>query len=364
MKPAFSFPMVLVVASVCIMQGCEPTAHVANVAAPKVKVTQLVSGQNNSSLYFPAVAHAAERAHLSFRVEGEINSIKVKDGDQVTQGQVIATLDPTDLALSVDNARARYSVVNSQFQRSKPLVEKGLLAKSQFDEIAAQRQIALAELDLAKLRLSFTQLKAPIDGVITRVSAETFENIQVGQQVVNIHSVDRVEVKIQLPDMLYLNQPSQERLNQISTTVRLPNGTEHQARVQEFTTEPDPATGAFTVTLTLPMPKDELILDGMAVDVTSSDGGPDLELNQGISVPIEALFNGDGDALIRSETYVWVVDQDSKVEKRRVSIGKASQHSVQIMEGLAVGETVVTAGVTRLRSGMTVDIIEQGDRDE
>jgi multidrug efflux pump subunit AcrA (membrane-fusion protein) len=80
----------------------------------------------------------------------------VKEGDKLKKGDVIAELDPTDYKLDVDNASARYSVVNSQFRRSKPLVDKGLLAKSQFDEIAANRQIAFAELQLAKLRLSFT----------------------------------------------------------------------------------------------------------------------------------------------------------------------------------------------------------------
>ncbi|MEF1307469.1 HlyD family efflux transporter periplasmic adaptor subunit, partial [Vibrio owensii] len=156
--------------------------------------------------------------------------------------------------------------------------------------------IALAELELAKLRLSFTELKAPVDGVISRVNVDQFENIQVGQYIVNIHSVDRVEVLIQLPDRLYVNQPpTEEHLTGINAVVRVPSGNEYNAQIKEFTTEPDPNTGTFTVTLSLPMPENEYILDGMAVDVTSKDEKTGLDLNIGINVPIEAIFNADGD---------------------------------------------------------------------
>ncbi|MGL1330315.1 efflux RND transporter periplasmic adaptor subunit, partial [Vibrio parahaemolyticus] len=82
------------------------------------------------------------------------------------------------------------------YRRSRPFVDKGFLAKSHFDEIAAQRQIALAELELAMLRLSLTTLTSPVDGIISRVYIDKFENVKVGQHIVNIHSLDRVEVII------------------------------------------------------------------------------------------------------------------------------------------------------------------------
>ena len=182
-------------------------------------------------------------------------------------------------------------MVDSQYKRSKPLVDKGLLAKSQFDEIAANRQIAFAELRLAQLRLSFTKLLAPVDGIISRVNVDQFENIQVGQQIVNIHSLENVEVLIQLPDRLYVNQPDQETLSRIEALVKVPSGNEYSASIKEFTTEPDPATGTFTVTLSLPMPEEEYILDGMAVEVTSEGDDVGLNLNAGVLVPIEAVFN-------------------------------------------------------------------------
>ncbi|EOX4461514.1 efflux RND transporter periplasmic adaptor subunit [Vibrio alginolyticus] len=346
--------------STLFLVGCGDKAPEKELETPRVRVTSLAGNKVDDNLYFPAVANAADRSHLSFRVAGEVSSIMVKEGDKVTKGDVIATLDPTDYELDVDNASARFSVVDSQYRRSRPLVDKGLLAKSQFDEIAAQRQIALAELQLAKLRLSFTALKAPVDGIISRVNIDQFENVQVGQHIVNIHSLERVEVLIQLPDRLYVNQPpTEERLTAIKALVRVPSGNEYNATVKEFTTEPDPTTGTFTVTLSLPMPEEEYILDGMAVEVTSKDENVGLDLNLGINVPIEAIFNADGDELGRENKFVWVLNDDNTVSRKQVRSGKASKTSIQILDGLMLKDKVVIAGVSRLRDGMKVEVIQE-----
>lgn len=346
--------------SAALLVGCGGEPQYVDFGIPKVKVLEISDHHvQEDKLYFPAVANAAERSHLSFRVAGEISKIYVKEGDQLKKGDLIAEIDPTDYQLDVDNASARYSVVNSQYKRSKPLVDKGLLAKSQFDEIAANRQIAYAELELAKLRLSFTKLMAPVDGIISRVNIDQFENIQVGQHVVNIHSVENVEVLIQLPDRLYVNQPSKKTLEIVEAVVKVPSGNEYNAQIKEFTTEPDPATGTFTVTLSLPMPEEEYILDGMAVEVTSKGEDIGLDLNSGVQIPIEALFNADGDALERENKYVWVLNGDSSVTKQKVSTGKASKESIQILSGLDNDQVVVIAGVSGLREGMKVQVIDK-----
>nr|WP_319536749.1 efflux RND transporter periplasmic adaptor subunit [uncultured Vibrio sp.] len=349
-----------ILSSALFISGCGDKGPDKEVETPRVKVVSLEGSKVDDNLYFPAVASAADRSHLSFRVAGEVSSIKVKEGDMVKKDDIIATLDPTDYQLDVDNASARFSVVDSQYRRSRPLVDKGLLAKSQFDEIAAQRQIALAELKLAQLRLSFTTLKAPVDGIISRVNIDQFENVQVGQHVVNIHSLDRFEVLIQLPDRLYVKQPpTEERLTSIQAVVRVPSGNEYTGTVKEFTTEPDPATGTFTVTLSLPMPKDEYILDGMAVEVTSKDQKVGLDLDVGINVPIEAIFNADGDDLSRENKFVWVIKDDNTVSRKQIRTGKASKTSIQVLDGLELNDQVVVAGVSRLREGMKVEVVEQ-----
>ena len=345
-----------------LLAACSPPSIDKVTKIPNVVVKDIDSGLVSDSLYLPAVATAADRSHLSFRLSGEVKELNVRAGETVKKGQVLAVLDKTDYNIDVDNARARYTVANSQYRRSKPLVDKGLLAKSQFDELAAQRQIALADLELAKLRLSFTELKAPIDGVISRVSVEQFETIQVGQQIVNIHNRNEVDIIVQVPDKLYSQQPNQGVIDKIKTSVRLDNGVSYNAKIKEYTTEPDPESGAYLVTLTMPMPEDQFILDGMAVEVTTEQSSLNVANQFGLIIPIEAVFNEDGDEIDQKEKYVWVVDSDNKVRKQKIVTTKATSFGLRVVDGVSTGDRIVIAGVSRLRDGLEVNIINTEEK--
>lgn len=354
----FLFPISLIT-SALFLSGCTPPVQQTEIVPPVVTAYSVNDQATTDKLYFPAVATAADRSQLSFRVAGEIQKLVVKAGDFVKEGQLIASIDTTDYRLAVDDAKARYSVANSQYKRSKPLVDKGLLAKSQFDELAAQRKIAKAELDLANLRLSFTSLRAPAEGVISRVSVEEFENIQVGQQVANIHSTTAVDITLQVPDKVYANQPDAKVIDTIESIVRLDNGSEYIAKIKEFTTEPDPTSGSYMVTLTMPMPKDKFILDGMAVEVTTDSKEIGINTPEGISIPIEAIFNADGDKLDSSEKYVWLINEQNVVTKQPIVTNKVSSSGVRVVKGISQGDRIVVAGVSRLRDGMTVQLSKQ-----
>lgn len=354
----------LLLSAALLLAGCGEKKANQQPEAPRVKVASLKENTNKSSVYFPATANASIKSQLSFRVSGEIVKVNVKGGDQVKKGDVLAQLDPTDYQLDVDNAQARYKVINSQFQRSKPLVKKGLLAQSQFDELAAERGIALADLQLAKLRLSFTKLLAPFDGIISVVDVEQFENIQLGQPIINIQNLSNLDVLVQVPDRVYTNRPSLEKLSQFKAFVRTPSRQEYPVSIKEFTTEPNPTTETFTVTFDMPMPKDELILDGMALQIRPSQENTNLNLNTRVLVPIEAIFNADGDSLDRSAKYVWILNDDDTVTKQQIKVGKATNNHIQVLEGLTPENKVVTAGITKLREGMKVQLVPGRDNNE
>ncbi|MCL9781246.1 efflux RND transporter periplasmic adaptor subunit [Vibrio sp. S4M6] len=347
-----------------VLIGCGDKTPTQQKIEARVKVSELKDSTDKGTVYYPATANATDKADLSFRVSGEVIKVNVKGGDQVKKGDVLAILDPTDYQLDVDNTSASYKVVNNQFQRSKPLVKKGLLAKSQFDELAAERGIALADLQLAKLRLSFTKLVAPYDGVISVVDVEQFENIQVGQPVLNIQNLSDLDIQVQVPDRIYTNRPTFDKLSRLKAFVRTPSGKEYPATIKEFTTEPNPETETFTVTFQMPMPENEIILDGMAMQIRASRENTDFELSPTVLVPIEAIFNSDGDDLDRNTKFVWVLNDDNTVSKQKVMVGNATNHHIQVLEGLTSNNIVVTAGINKLRDGMKVEVLPGRDTNE
>ncbi|MGF1685772.1 efflux RND transporter periplasmic adaptor subunit [Photobacterium japonica] len=354
---------VCVLVSLLGLSGCEkPTVEERVIIAP-VAVTKVQMADAAPQLTFPAVAAAANKSSLSFRVQGEVSHISVRPGDRVKKGQLLARLDPVDYRLEVDDAQAKFNVSDSQYRRSAKLVKQGYLPQSQFDELKAQRRIAKARLDLAKLNLTFTELKAPFNGVISRVPVEQFENVQIGQPVMNLHLTNAVDVIIQAPDMIYSQSTAVEVQDSApGARIVLEDGTEYRARLKEFTTEPDPELGSFLVTLTMPMPKDRFILDGMAVEVRADAQKLKIYRKGEPVIPLEAIFNEDGDDLALTNKFVWVVGSDNTVSKRQVVTDKVVPQGVRLLKGLQADELIVVEGANRLHEGQQVRIVnKEGD---
>ena len=349
----------IVIVSIFLLTACDNSPQAVILLPPLVKVVEVSLPDQQASLAFPAVAVAADKASLSFRLQGEVTTILVRPGDHVTQGQLLAKLDPIYFRLEVDDARAQYNIANSRYRRSAKLVDKGYIAASQFDELKAQRRIAKARLDIARLRLGFTELIAPYTGVISHVPIKQFENVQVGQAVMNIHRVDTVDIQLQAPDSIYSKNSAidVEKVDPISRVI-LTDGSEFSARLKQFTTEPDPELGSFVVTLTMNMPADRFILDGMAVEVRADAKTLNIYQHDQPLIPFAAIINEDGDSLDQTEKFVWVVNQDNTVSKRKIVVARVANAGVRLASGLAISELVVVAGGNRLRDGQQIRIFE------
>jgi len=355
------FPsIVIALSAMTILQGCEKAIVEPRQKVQLVKVETVQLAADTARLSFPAVAVAADKSNLSFRLQGEVTSVRVRPGDKVSAGQVLAQLDPTYYRLEVDDAKAEYAIADSQYRRSSKLVDQGYIAPSQFDELKAQRRIAKARLDIATLNLSFTELKAPFSGVISHVPIQQFENVQVGQQVMNIHSSTTVDIQLQAPDIIYSKSSAVEvEASRPGAKVITADGMEYKAHLKEFTTEPDPQVGSFVITLTMPMPADRFILDGMAVEVRADAQKLKIYKANEPFIPLEAILNEDGDDLNSTQKFVWVVNSDNTVVKRQIITDKVVNEGVRLSSGLAVGEKIVVAGGNRLREGQSVKIFDE-----
>jgi RND family efflux transporter MFP subunit len=219
--------------------------------------------------------------------------------------------------------------------------------------------IAKSKYDLAKLRLSFTQLKAPIDGIISRVNVDQDENVQVGQQIVNIHNPDSVDIVVQVADKLFANTPTDAEFRSVEADVKVDEDLIYVAKLKEYTTEQDPNTATYNVTLTMPMPKERLILDGMPVEVAARKVMYGDIPARAVTIPIEAIFNADGDDIDRENKFVWVLQSDNSVKRTKIQTGRVSYKEIQVLSGLQAEDKIVIGGVARLRDGMVVEPLAQ-----
>lgn len=346
-----------------LIQGCSEKQEVKTKLAPLVSVKKVEETVKEPLLNFPSIAVASDKTTLSFRLSGEVEKILVKPGDLIKEGQLLAELDDNDYRLEVDDAQAQFNIAKSKYRRSAKLLKDGYIAESQFDELRAELRIAKARLDIAKLNLSFAKLKAPFDGIISFVNIEAFENVQMGQSVVHLHRTDVIDIQIQAPDIVYSKQSINESsVSSPDATVITPDGSKYPAQLKEFTTELDPTTGSYLITLTMPMPKDNFILDGTALDV--SVDAEELKIYRAgeFKVPLSAVFNADGDAVNPDNKFVWIVDENSKVIKRKVATSHVVSDGIRLLSGVEEGDIIVVAGGNRITEGQSVRVLAQTEQ--
>lgn len=297
---------------------------------------------------FPAVVQAAKVAQLTFRVAGEVTHLPARPGTEVKQGDLIARLDPTDYQLAVDQAKARYELAESQYERNKVLVKEGVMSDAQFDQIESQRAVAKSNYETAKANLRYTRLTAPFDGVVANLAVEAYENVQAKQPIVTLQISNAIDVSIQVPETLFARV---KRQTDYQPEVRFDAapGRTFPAHLKEWDSQSDGATNSYEVVFTLPRPDGINILPGMTATVIVDINQVTRSSQTGVIVPTKAVFTENAD-----DAYVWVVDNEMRVKKRRITPGSMTNQGLTVLDGLSAGETIVTAGVHQLTEGQQV----------
>jgi RND family efflux transporter MFP subunit len=342
-------PVFITVTVTTLLACSDPTTE--NKAAQQARPAQLMQvdeTQGPRLREFPAVVQAAKVAQLTFRVAGEVTQLPARPGTEVTQGDLIARLDPTDYQLAVNQAKARYELAASQYERNKVLVEEGVMSDAQFDQIESELAVAKSNYETAKANLRYTRLTAPFDGVVANLAVEAYENVQAKQPIVTLQISNAIDVSIQVPETLFARV---KRQTDYQPEVRFDAAPEqtYPAHLKEWDSQSDGATNSYEVVFTLPKPDGINILPGMTATVIVDINQVTRSKQNGVIVPTKAVFTENAD-----DAYVWVVDNEMRVKKRRITPGSMTNEGLAVLDGLSAGETIVTAGVHQLKEGQQV----------
>lgn len=342
-------PVFITVTVTTLLACSDPTTE--NKAAQQARPAQLMQvdeTQGPRLREFPAVVQAAKVAQLTFRVAGEVTQLPARPGTEVEQGDLIARLDPTDYQLAVNQAKARYELAASQYERNKVLVKEGVMSDAQFDQIESELAVAKSNYETAKANLRYTRLTAPFDGVVANLAVEAYENVQAKQPIVTLQISNAIDVSIQVPETLFARV---KRQTDYQPEVRFDAAPEqtYPAHLKEWDSQSDGATNSYEVVFTLPRPDGINILPGMTATVIVDINQVTRSSQTGVIVPTKAVFTENAD-----DAYVWVVDNEMRVKKRRITPGSMTNQGLTVLDGLSAGETIVTAGVHQLKEGQQV----------
>ena len=332
-----------------LFTGCGEEVAVAP-KPPVVKVQHIKLSNAAQAENYSGVVRGRYETNLSFQVGGKIISRDVQAGSLVRAGEILMTLDPKDIVeqsrssdAQVASARAQLQLAKSNLDRYTELFKSEAIAaivldqyRTQYDAAKAAYDAALAQAQQSQNALDYTTLTANADGVISEISAEIGQVVAAGQTVLKLVQTNEFEVAVDIPE----NKISAVQIGQSVTINILATGEVTSGTVREISPMADSASRTFTVKISLPEIRNVQL--GMTANVSMLSA----TATDAIILPLSAIYQ-TGDA-----AQVWLVE-DNKVLTKKVEVAAFDNNNVQV-RGLKSGDTVVVAGVHKLREGQQV----------
>jgi RND family efflux transporter MFP subunit len=327
----------------------EPQAPPETVRPAKMVVVSATRGVVLRS--FPGTLQSIRKSELAFRIDGELVELPAQAGMRFRRGDLLARLDDADIRNQVADREARHQLAKTQYDKARQLMQKEYAAQSSLDEAEATLKAASAALQLSRDNLTYTELRAPFDGVIGHVGVENHQAVKARESVLQLQDDSGMDVVFSVPESLITRLRKINDPKGLCVKVRFNSRPEkaYPACYKEHDSVPDPLTRTYNVVHSMAPVEDFSALPGMAVNV-EVDLSPMLPAQrlQGLLVPLGAVYQDDGKA------WVWRVNEQMRVERVAVQTGAIIGDMLQVVEGLQVGDRVVAAGVSLLRAGQQV----------
>jgi len=286
---------------------------------------------------------AERQVSVLARATGLVQQLSVEEGDFVTEGQLLVELDRAQASLQLRQSQAALDEARANYERFQVLSENNMVSQSEFETTRLRYNNSRISLEDAQLNLTYTSIKAPISGVLTRRMVELGDLVRGNQEIFVVADLDLLLVRMFIPERrMYQVEPGQRATISVEA---LPDQT-FEGQIRMISPEVIPESG--TVKVTLEVPADGLLRPGMFATVRLiTDRHP-----QTLVIPKKALV------LETEDDDVFKI-VDSKVQLVQVEIGLAQGDRVEVLAGLEIGDLLVTVGHDGLKDGTAVRVVGQ-----
>lgn len=375
MRSPVSTPRIAVVAavlacSIITMAGCSKKE--APPPPPlQVKVFEAVKKDLPVFREWVGQAYGIVDIELRARVAGWLQGIHFREGTHVQEGDLLYTIDQSELQQAVAQGKARVAEVRTLLVRAKsdvdryrPLAEAGAVSKRDLESAEAEYGARLSELDaaqaelnVAQINLGYATIRAPISGLIGISAARVGDFVGRAPNVIilnTISKIDTVRVKFSVSEQEYLDivrrvqqlRAAEKKEPPLELEMVLADGSvfPNKGRALNIERNVDPATGTLRIEAAFKN-TGNLVRPGQFARVR----GKFDELKDVVVVPARAILE------IQGQPTLYVIGPDNKAQFRRLKAGPVISGDRVVYEGVAAGEKVVVEGIQRVRPDMVVN---------
>ncbi|OYY99859.1 MAG: efflux transporter periplasmic adaptor subunit [Sphingobacteriia bacterium 28-36-52] len=328
---------------------------------PSLPVVEVIQRDTLLQTDYVADIQAVKNVEVRARVQGFLEKILVDEGNEVKKGQPMFQINDleykTELAkakAAVSNAMAEAKAAELELGRTKILVEKNVIAKTEYELAVSKVSAAKARIDealsaqtSAETKLSYTFIRAPFDGIIDRIPLKMGSLIDPGALLTTISDVHNVFAYFNISENEYL-QYRKAVLKGLKedrpVTLVLADGTQYgyTGKIETSDGEFNENTGAIAFRARFPNPN-KLLKHG-----ASGKARLTTSVENAIIIPQKATFE------IQDKTFVFVVDKDNIIQMRAFKPGRRVAQYYIVEAGLKPGENIVYEGVQSIRQGAKI----------
>jgi membrane fusion protein (multidrug efflux system) len=310
-----------------------------------VEVMRVEAGPLIDVAVFSGQLDAEQTVLVKPEIEGVIQAIAFEQGQSVEQGDVLFRLDHREQTAKLREAEANRSLARERWKRAQQLLTRDASSKAQADVAKAEYEIAGARVELARLELDRTEIRAPFDGVVGLRLVDLGARVEQDTELVRVDALDRVQVTFAISD---IGLPFARTGMKVKAWVRPYPGEKFPGEVFFVSPTLDPRNRRILVKAWLDN-SDRRLAPGLFANV-------DLEIRRvedALVVPESAV------AIDRHGSYVWVIDENNEASRRPIETDLRERGIVEVVQGLSPGTRIVTAGTHKVVEGKVVKIAEK-----
>jgi RND family efflux transporter MFP subunit len=352
-RAAFVLGMAAVLLTACGSSDAPPGDAAAREAVMTVTATPLTRVELTRTVSMTGSVFAWQDVIIASEVGGyRVAEVFVDVGDRVTKGQRLVAMSKALLEAEVATKQAVLSqrqaeLTNAQaaFERAKSLMNMNVLSQADLDRLTSEElasrarlESARADLETSQLRLRFTDVTAPDDGVITSRTVTVGQIAQAGNEMLRLLRNGRIEWRGEAPETRLADlAPGQP------VSITTADGTKYLGSIRIVS--PTIAAGNRTALVYVDLAPNDALRPGMF-----ARGEIEIGTGPAFTVPLESIVSADG------YSYVFVIGSNNTVARRRIETGAVQGDSIEVVSGIEGGETVVIKGAGFLKDGDLVNV--------
>lgn len=331
-----------------VTSSCSTESQSKNVSdedstsAIPVEIAKATNGEISAYYSSTATLEAEDEATVVSKVRGMVTEINVEEGNFVNADEVLAQLEDEQLELEAKRAKATMDRLKNELIRKEELFNKNLISAQEFENAKYEYQAQKSEYELAQLKIKNSKIRAPIKGVISDRLIKVGNMINTDQEVFEITDFDPILAVLKVPEHeMSKIEKGQQALLQVDA---IKNET-FEGKVLRVSPTVNPETGTFEVTVSI-RDESKQLRPGMFGRVRIVYDTH----NDALMIPKNAVIQEDG------MNSVYVI-KNSMAYRRNVKTGYSNGNNIEVLEGLAPSDTVVTIGQSSLQDSALVEIV-------